>query len=201
MGSYTCQCEHGWIFNETSFECDDFDECKSEGIVLSLIHSPILNLFLSLIEIFEKVVDTKEGPVCEDKSMCVNTPGSYTCDCKDGLTFNETSNACDDVDECEFQGICEEDSTCINTYGTYECECHIGFANVNSKECEDVDECDQYPCDIQAQCTNTVRIVNRVFCVYQFSLSLFRTLFFLEFKTDYSSWNLTKVEFMAQVLK
>ena len=104
------------------------------------------------------MANTKKESICEDESMCVNTIGSYTCDCKEGLTFNQTSNACDDVDKCEFEGICEEDSTCINTHGTYECECHVGFTNVNSKECEDVDECDQYPCDIQAQCTNTVRI-------------------------------------------
>lgn len=59
--------------------------------------------------------------------VCVNTQGSYACDCRTGLWKVGKSATCSDIDECFDNGDCGATATCINTYGSYECECNTGY--------------------------------------------------------------------------
>lgn len=63
--------------------------------------------------------------LCEG-GKCVNTPGSFTCECPDGQARDPETNSCKDRDECQEEGICA-DGRCINTNGGYYCLCNPGF--------------------------------------------------------------------------
>lgn len=63
--------------------------------------------------------------LCEG-GKCVNTQGSFTCECPDGQARDPETNSCKDKDECQEEGICA-DGRCINTNGGYYCLCNPGF--------------------------------------------------------------------------
>ncbi|XP_046415905.1 fibrillin-2-like isoform X1 [Neodiprion fabricii] len=63
--------------------------------------------------------------LCEG-GKCVNTLGSFTCECPQGQVRNEETNACEDEDECLHEGICT-DGRCVNTEGGFYCLCNPGF--------------------------------------------------------------------------
>ncbi|XP_072124103.1 uncharacterized protein [Mobula birostris] len=91
--------------------------------------------------------------------LCVNTMGSYHCDCHPGYTLrpgNRTS--CTDVNEClQDNGGCSQ--LCVNTVGSYHCDCHPGYTlrPGNRTSCTDVDECQSegHNCHSSAFCSNT----------------------------------------------
>lgn len=57
---------------------------------------------------------------------CVNTVGSFNCECPEGQTRNIETNECEDRDECKEAGFCQ-DGRCVNTDGSYYCVCNQGF--------------------------------------------------------------------------
>ena len=57
---------------------------------------------------------------------CVNTVGSFKCECPEGQTRNIETNQCEDRDECKEPGFCQ-DGRCVNTDGSYYCVCNQGF--------------------------------------------------------------------------
>ncbi|XP_044160450.1 uromodulin-like [Bufo gargarizans] len=72
--------------------------------------------------------------------VCINTYGSYRCECPQGFTKNR-SEICVDIDECSDRNLtsCHPLAQCTNTYGSYSCACPYGYYG-NGFECE-VDEC------------------------------------------------------------
>lgn len=62
-------------------------------------------------------------------SLCVNTHGSYICDCLKGFyKANFSSSQCNDINECHLQlHDCYSTSSCYNLYGSYTCKCDDGF--------------------------------------------------------------------------
>ncbi|CAN7944293.1 unnamed protein product, partial [Ixodes pacificus] len=53
---------------------------------------------------------------------CVNTPGSYRCQCPDGFKLGRDNKSCLDIDECQANnGGCQEE--CINHDGSFSCRC------------------------------------------------------------------------------
>ncbi|CAN8032729.1 unnamed protein product, partial [Ixodes persulcatus] len=57
---------------------------------------------------------------CEEG--CVNTPGSYRCQCPDGYELGWDNMSCLDNDECQANnGGCQEE--CINHVGSFSCRC------------------------------------------------------------------------------
>lgn len=72
--------------------------------------------------------------LCEG-GLCVNSIGSFKCECPEGETRNPETNACEDLDECEQDNICLN-GRCINTDGSYYCSCNTGFIPTqNRKSC------------------------------------------------------------------
>jgi Calcium-binding EGF domain len=93
---------------------------------------------------------------CQQK--CVNTIGSYKCECFDGFRHNE-HDMCIDIDECKSNNFrCPHAAQCINTAGSYKCICAEGFKLSRDKsECIEIkNECKAF--DVEhgaARCTRS----------------------------------------------
>ena len=64
------------------------------------------------------------GPIspCEQGGSCVNTPGSFRCDCQVGFV----GERCEiNVDECA-SSPCLNDGTCLDDIGLFRCACIAG---------------------------------------------------------------------------
>ncbi|XP_057293735.1 uncharacterized protein LOC130622302 [Hydractinia symbiolongicarpus] len=78
---------------------------------------------------------TKRNEKCEDTDeckfsstcgpgTCINTIGSYLCECDHGFTLNDDNTTCIDVDECRISKVSLCNGTyqsCKNEYGSYAC--------------------------------------------------------------------------------
>ena len=56
----------------------------------------------------------------------MNSEGSFTCQCPDGQARNVETNACEDRNECEDDGVCDN-GRCVNTNGGFYCSCNRGY--------------------------------------------------------------------------
>ena len=71
---------------------------------------------------------------CNINTMCINTPGGFTCGCLRGMIGDGVD--CTDIDECDLPETngCHEDALCVNTEGSYVCSCLPGFEG-NGRVC------------------------------------------------------------------
>ncbi|MEQ2219397.1 Protein kinase C-binding protein nell2 [Xenoophorus captivus] len=68
---------------------------------------------------------------CDSKSTCVNLPGWYHCECRDGYhdngLFSANGESCVDINECKTgRNTCANDTVCFNLEGGYDCRCPHG---------------------------------------------------------------------------
>ena len=87
---------------------------------------------------------------------CVNTDGSYGCECKDG--FDGDGFICNNIDECNApkeDGIkCDTKANCTDLTPGFHCECITGYDGSGFQgECRDLDEChlNTHSCDDESQ--------------------------------------------------
>ncbi|KAJ8036655.1 Adhesion G protein-coupled receptor E2 [Holothuria leucospilota] len=70
---------------------------------------------------------------CHQLANCINTIGSYRCECKIGYQGN--GQKCNDIDECVISPFfCHPLFDCRNTDGSYICACPEGFEG-NGDDC------------------------------------------------------------------
>ena len=70
---------------------------------------------------------------CSVHAECVNSIGSYSCNCYPG--FEGNGETCDNINECEkHMHNCQENAHCVDTIGSYNCSCNVGY-NGHCDEC------------------------------------------------------------------
>ncbi|XP_051879398.1 matrilin-2-like [Pristis pectinata] len=79
------------------------------------------------------------GHGCEQ--ICINTPGSFICKCKEGFILNNDQKTCRKIDNCYLgEHGCEHE--CVSTETSFICRCHSGFTlNPDGKTCRRTNFC------------------------------------------------------------
>jgi len=110
-GSYMCQCPTGYQGDGVNF-CEDADEC---AIAAS-------NRRRRQAENFDNTTQTVDGAACDPTAICLNTDGSYTCQCPLGMMEDPDTRLCLDIDECASgTHTCLFDEFCLNFPGSHSC--------------------------------------------------------------------------------
>ncbi|KAM7020722.1 latent-transforming growth factor beta-binding protein 4-like, partial [Acridotheres tristis] len=124
-GSFRCVCADGYAGSADGSTCTDVDECQLGAVYVD---------------------ECQLGAVCAG-GRCLNTDGSFQCQCPAGFRTDDSKAECRDVDECQEYGagLCGA-QRCENIPGSYRCvaECQPGFRAGDSGDCLDVDECQEY---------------------------------------------------------
>ncbi|XP_068278145.1 fibrillin-2 isoform X1 [Nyctibius grandis] len=102
----------------------------------------------------EDVNECLENPGICSNGHCINTDGSFRCECPMGYNLDYTGVHCIDTDECSIGNPCGN-GTCTNAIGSFECNCHEGFEPGPMMNCEDINECAQNPLLCAFRCINT----------------------------------------------
>ncbi|MCP9257598.1 Nidogen-like protein [Dirofilaria immitis] len=128
-GSYSCQCNIGYIFDNNG-KCIDLDEC-AEGIVVC---SGNKNSTIC--------VNTDGSYECRCAPGYAGNPdsshgcvGSYECECADGFQRDQYTGQCVDINECKYDP-CDKAAVCTNLHGSFRCVCTDGFIG-NGVECHE----------------------------------------------------------------
>ena len=124
-------------------------------------------------------VDINEGTTdnsCPENFSCLNTLGSFNCNCLDGFKMNSNgacndineytlgtndcnSNgddvSCNDIDECnDGSDTCGDNSICSNTVGSFTGGCVNGYP-LQQENWGNIDECNLNPCNSSADFVDT----------------------------------------------
>ncbi|XP_077200578.1 fibrillin-2 isoform X1 [Paroedura picta] len=102
----------------------------------------------------EDVNECLESPGICSNGHCINTDGSFRCECPLGYKLDYTGVHCVDTDECSIGNPCGN-GTCSNVIGSFECNCLDGFEPGPMMNCEDINECAQNPLLCAFRCINT----------------------------------------------
>ncbi|KAL8181871.1 UNVERIFIED_CONTAM: hypothetical protein K2H54_033107 [Gekko kuhli] len=86
---------------------------------------------------------------------CVNTDGSYYCQCHKGFILNPDKKTCRRPDHCALQNHgCQQE--CVNTDESYFCQCWQGFTlSADKRTCKRVDHCAENNHGCEQLCVNT----------------------------------------------
>ena len=155
-GSYECACQAGFFGTGQQCEkgqcqdsiCADNKKCKSSTTFECVCRDG----FSSGVN--DTCVDIDEcslGMNCDDKANCINSVGSYVCECQLGFHGNGTSCLQGDCIESD----CPANEQCVSPRRS-DCECKDGFHRDESGKCIDKNECEtENGCDQNATCSNT----------------------------------------------
>ncbi|KAK6487718.1 latent-transforming growth factor beta-binding protein 4-like isoform X1 [Huso huso] len=164
-GSYRCVCAAGYQLDHQGAECTDINECEnaltcpgqecvnSAGSFRCVPCQPGYQLQNSRCT---DVDECRGLLVCGTNGQCLNTDGSFLCDCKIGFRSDSSGRQCRDINECLEGDFCFPHGECLNTEGSYSCLCSEGYkATPDGGSCIDVDECARPELCQDGICTNT----------------------------------------------
>ncbi|XP_055957125.1 fibrillin-1-like isoform X3 [Patella vulgata] len=163
IGSYSCSCPVGKKLENderTCLDCDNShwgENCVNEcgcGIGASgcdKITGCVCKNGWQGDKCQQDVDECSTVGICPQLSTCRNTPGNYSCDCREG--YDLISNTCQDIDECSSSQLNTCDSFCNNTVGSFICSCRSGFVLRNGS-CADIDECENGIDNCEHTCRN-----------------------------------------------
>ncbi|XP_038117535.1 multiple epidermal growth factor-like domains protein 6 isoform X3 [Culex quinquefasciatus] len=137
-GGYKCDCNAGYSLMADNKTCEVSNPCalrnggcqhtcslKNALPVCSCREGYVLNKTNMATCVDHDECQSPNDNNCQQK--CVNTEGSYRCECFPGFERNELGQ-CLDVNEClESNGGCSKNARCINLAGSFRCMCPPGF--------------------------------------------------------------------------
>ncbi|GBM98114.1 Hemicentin-1, partial [Araneus ventricosus] len=166
-GGFSCQCLNGYTLDVDGESCIDVDECE-----MNLAHCTSSEECINSIGSYKCLIICREGyrrsddelycldvNECEEDihfcdQICINTIGSYSCECNTGYYLSSGTD-CADVDECgSSDPPCSH--TCVNAPGSFNCLCPEGYELINNT-CLDIDECslEIHKCTKDQECRNS----------------------------------------------
>ncbi|XP_060603455.1 mucin-like protein isoform X2 [Ruditapes philippinarum] len=183
-GGFTCQCFPGYIFNTSSWRCyaspDEKKSCSKNEIATCYQTAGCVKdnkgNFSCFCESGFELDDT--GKLCKDideceRSVCpqdcLNTNGSFKCQCFIGYQLQEKTT-CKNFDECLNPVTNDCTQSCSNTIGGYTCGCRKGFSKINKTHCEDIDECTLGTAGCEQFCENSPGHYS-CYCYYGYTLN------------------------------
>uniref|UniRef100_A0A8C9Y5A9 Neural EGFL like 2 n=1 Tax=Sander lucioperca TaxID=283035 RepID=A0A8C9Y5A9_SANLU len=131
VGGHSCSCKPGYTGNGTVCKamCDGL--CQNGGTCISPNNCVCQQGFTGK-RCETDIDECADGFVeCDSKSTCVNLPGWYHCECRDGYhdngLFSASGESCVDINECKTgRNTCANDTVCFNLDGGYDCRCPHG---------------------------------------------------------------------------
>ncbi|KAI4541427.1 hypothetical protein MG293_008569 [Ovis ammon polii] len=113
----------------------------------------------------EDVNECLESPGICSNGQCINTDGSFRCECPMGYNLDYTGVRCVDINECAQNPLlCA--FRCMNTFGSYECTCPIGYAlREDQKMCKDLDECAEGLHDCESRGMMCKNLIGTFMCI------------------------------------
>ncbi|XP_043193529.1 fibrillin-2-like isoform X1 [Amphibalanus amphitrite] len=152
-GSFHCECNRGYRYDEASHTCIDQDECLQSPYpcrgnaqcenTAGSFHCTCpagYRLAISGLDCLD-VNECAERPSVCNNGQCNNMQGSFQCICNEGFTLSPAGDSCIDIDECSRNPNICNNGVCMNTLGSYKCSCDPGFRLSNNNDCQDIDEC------------------------------------------------------------
>ena len=116
-------CDKGFLRNIHSGQCVGKEDRSSRTIVSKSKHFS-----------FPTDIDECEAiPALCEGGQCVNTVGSFKCECPAGQERDEETNECKEADECQQEGVCDN-GQCVNTDNGYYCICNKGFISSQDRK-------------------------------------------------------------------
>ncbi|KAG7237307.1 hypothetical protein INR49_032490 [Caranx melampygus] len=114
-------------------------------------HSEHVHLVANFSQI-ETLISVFQSKLCGGSEMCevvdhqcqhicVSSPASYRCKCREGFTLNPDGKTCKEIDYCDLGNHgCEHD--CVSVPESYICRCNRGYVlNLDGKTCSKIDHC------------------------------------------------------------
>ncbi|XP_028812602.1 protein kinase C-binding protein NELL1-like [Denticeps clupeoides] len=128
---HLCTCKPGYVGNGTICRAFCEEGCRSGGTCVAPNTCVCPSGFTG--RLCETDIDEcAEGLIqCQNHSRCVNLPGWYHCQCRNGFHDNGSylldGSSCVDIDECSTQThTCWNESVCVNLLGGFDCMCTSG---------------------------------------------------------------------------
>uniref|UniRef100_A0A8C9R434 Neural EGFL like 2 n=2 Tax=Scleropages formosus TaxID=113540 RepID=A0A8C9R434_SCLFO len=131
VGGHSCSCKPGYTGNGTICKalCDGL--CQNGGTCVSP-DTCICQQGFTGKRCETDIDECSSGFVeCDSRATCINLPGWYHCECRDGYhdngMFSANGESCEDIDECGTgRNSCANDTVCFNLEGGYDCRCPHG---------------------------------------------------------------------------
>ncbi|XP_078103309.1 latent-transforming growth factor beta-binding protein 4 isoform X2 [Sander vitreus] len=164
VGSYRCvSCRPGYtLINRQCSdvnECEDGESCPGRQCVNTDGSFSCVDCqqgYHSVNGLCADVDECASVGACETDRVCVNTIGSFRCNCQPGYRTSGLGRQCRDINECLEGDFCFPRGECVNSPGSYTCVCSQGFTlSDNRTACIDVDECVKSGVCLDGRCVNT----------------------------------------------
>uniref|UniRef100_A0A8C7XWE7 Neural EGFL like 1 n=1 Tax=Oryzias sinensis TaxID=183150 RepID=A0A8C7XWE7_9TELE len=128
---HLCTCKPGYVGKGTICKAFCEEGCRSGGTCVSP-NTCVCPTGFTGRHCETDIDECAEGLIkCHNHSSCVNLPGWYHCECRNGFhdngSYEPDGSSCIDIDECSLQThTCWNDSVCVNLPGGYDCVCVSG---------------------------------------------------------------------------
>ncbi|XP_060591770.1 fibrillin-1-like [Ruditapes philippinarum] len=170
IGSYRCSCHEGYALNLTERKScspihvcteDNSSTCGDNALCMMQDGEIECRCFKGYVKKNDICVDIDECNETPCSHICINTYGSYTCNCQNGYFLKEDKVTCQVCELFKYGTNCEDICTCVreNTDScdpkTGQCYCKNGWTG--DKCDDDVDECtnSDVVCPYNSECFNT----------------------------------------------